>query len=527
MFFKVFFLLTFFSSAFAESQPILKNPLDIKTVTAKRLDDGKQEFKLRLEIAEGHLVYVDSLSVQSLLDNQNNGTFEVEAFPVMEFLDKFSNNQIKQGVKDKAEVVFTVPYNFDFNSKFFLNYRACTDEFCYLPKTRDFEHGIAPVATNDEFKSSILNLSVDYQNSSILIIFLFVFLAGILTSFTPCIFPMIPITLALIGQDLLTNRYVAFKKTCIYVLGIAMTYSILGLIAASTGSLFGQVLANPWALMGIGVFYFIMASSMVGLFDINFLSGLQNKVGQNKVQSAGGIFIFGAFTGLFASPCVGPVLIGILTYAAQSQNLTFSFFMLFVYALGLGQIFIAISLSGSLLQRLPRSGPWMNFAKYLLALLLIGAGLFFFIPGVKSLKNSSATSSADLHGLIEDTLSRGKPVVIDLKADWCAACIEMERVTFKDPKVIEALQDFEFLAIDVTQTDTEKSAILKKYKVLGLPTILVFDNKGTWLEQLTVTQYMGPQEMLKLLGKVKSESEKARADEDISEKLDAKEAQAN
>lgn len=484
-------------------QNILQDPIDIVNVDSKRLDSGQQEFTIRINIPADHFVYVDSISIGSKLDDKNNAQFEIEAFPIVEFLDKFSNNEIKQGLKTTAEVRFTVPYNFDFNSKFFLNYRACTDEFCYLPKTRDFDHGITPVSAKD--KNTILNFSVDFQQSSLFLIFLFVFFAGILTSFTPCIFPMIPITLALIGQDILENKFLAFKKTCIYVLGIATTYSVLGLVAASTGSLFGQFLSNPWALIGIGGFYFLMATSLLGLFEIQFLNNLQNKMNRPSMQSMGGIFVFGAFTGLFASPCVGPVLIAILTYAAQSKNLLFSFFLLFVYALGLGQIFIAMSLSGSLLNRLPKAGKWMNYVKYILALMLVAAGLFFLVPGVKTLIQSSSLESGQVQNQIDSALSQGRPVVIDLKADWCAACIEMDKITFKNPEIIEALKDFEFLAIDVTHLDSEKSAILKKYKVLGLPTILIFDSKGQWLEQHTVTQFLGPKEMLALLRKVKSE----------------------
>ncbi|MCO5114116.1 MAG: thioredoxin family protein [Bdellovibrionaceae bacterium] len=489
-------------SAYAEQPEILQNPVNVTSVSSQRLDNGQQEFRLRISVAPDHFVYADSLSIKSTLGDKINATFEVEAFPVIEFLDKFSNNEIKQGVKDSAEMTFKVPYNFDFNSTFALTYRACTSEFCYLPKTRDFEHGIEPVAN----KSSILNMSIDFHNSSLFLIFLFVFLAGVLTSFTPCIFPMIPITLALIGQDIINNRFLAFRKTCIYVLGIATTYSILGLIAASTGSLFGQLLSNPWVLIGIGIFYFVMAASLAGLFEIQFLSSLQNKMQQPSLKSVGGIYLFGAFTGLFASPCVGPVLIGILTYAAQSKNLIFAFFLLFIYALGLGQIFIAMSLSGSLINKLPKAGGWMNYVKYLLAVLLVGAGLFFMVPGVKSLWHSFTSTGGSAQAMLDEALAKGRPVVVDLKADWCAACIEMEKVTFPHPDVQTALEGFEFLAIDVTHLDTEKSAILKKYKVLGLPTILIFDSKGHWLEQLTVTQFMGPKEMLQLLGKVESES---------------------
>lgn len=506
-------LLILFSTNFSSAQenkiPILDQPLEIKTVTSTQKDNGQMQFKLRLLIPEKHFVYADSLAVESYHNNLNNGSFSLNVSPVVEFRDKFSNNELKKGLKENGEIVFTVPYNFDYESKFFLMYRACTDEFCYLPKKLSFEHGIKPVSSNTSLKLSntFSNFSINFNQSSTLLILLFVFLAGILTSFTPCIFPLLPITLALISQDIVNSRFKAFKKTVVYVLGIATTYSILGLIAASTGSFFGQFLASPLVLICIGLFYFVLASSMIGLWELNFLSNFQNRVKQNRTQTWVGVFIYGVFTGLFASPCVGPVLIGILTYAAQSKDMAFSFIMLFIYALGLGQIFIAISLSGSLLNKLPRSGSWMTGVKVALALLLVAAGLFFFIPGVQSLLAKPEAQHVQYSETLEKALQSSKPVVVDFSAKWCAACLEMDKTTFVNDKVKEALKNFEFIKVDVTENNSEKSALLKKYKVLGLPTILFFDKNGTWLEKQTVTKYVSAKEMLELLQKAQTPNE--------------------
>jgi thiol:disulfide interchange protein DsbD len=198
-------------------------------------------------------------------------------------------------------------------------------------------------------------------------------------------------------------------------------------------------------------------------------------------------------TGIFASPCVGPILIAVLTYAAQSKNMVFSFFLLFTYALGLGQIFLVLSLFSNLINKLPRSGQWMNGIKYLLAGLLILAGLFFFIPAVKSLTKTKDIAYTDQ---LNRALKSNKIVIVDFKADWCGACKELENKTFKDPQVLSFLSQNEFLAIDVTVTNEETNELLQKYKVMGLPHVMFFDKDGNLLPELTISSYISPKQML-------------------------------
>lgn len=496
MIFFIHFAITMFSSvSFSQEQlTILKKPIHIDSVSSERQESGIRNFELILEIAKDHFLYVDDLEIVSELEGLNNANFEVEASPVLEFRDKFSNNEIKKGMKDSGLISFNVPLGFNYNSKFKLSYRACTEEFCYLPKTLSFDHQQQANATGAPADGvSLMGMKLNFDSSSYFLIFFIVFLAGILTSFTPCIFPLIPITLTLIQNNISLGRFKSFQKTLIFVLGIAFTYSLLGLLAASTGTFFGQLLSNTYALIFISLIYFLMALSLLGAFEIQFFNRLQNKISNVSTKNNFGVFAFGMLTGIFASPCVGPILIAVLTYAAQSKNMTFSFFLLFTYALGLGQIFIVLSLFSNLINKLPRSGQWLNKIKYVLAFLLILAGLFFFVPAVKSLIKPIAAPYAEQ---LDAALKSKQIVIVDFKADWCGACKELELKTFKHPEVKAFLDQNVFLPFDVSTTDEATNELLQKYQVMGLPHVMFFDKKGNLLPELTISSYITAEQML-------------------------------
>ncbi len=505
------FLVTFLSVSFlhdasTQQLKVLKNPIHIDSVNSNRQENGSEVFELKLEIAKNHFLYLDELLVVSELENLNNASFEVEASPIVEFKDKFSNYELKKGLRNKGSIAFKVPFGFNFNSKFKLSYKVCTKDFCYLPKTLNFEHGqISNQKKSKPAEFSFFGLNLNFNSSSYFLIFLIVFLAGILTSFTPCIFPLVPITLALIQNNLKLGRFKSFQKTLIFVIGIATTYSLLGILAASTGTFFGQLLSNTYVLIVISLIYFLMAFSLFGFFEIQIFQNLQNRFSKISTQSNIGVFLFGIITGIFASPCVGPILIAVLTYAAQSKNMSFSFFLLFTYALGLGQIFLLLSLFSNLVNKLPRSGQWLNLVKYALGALLILAGLFFFVPAVKSILKPETTS---YQLQLEKALASKKIVIVDFKADWCGACKELEYKTFIHPEVKAFLDKNTFLPIDVTVTNDETSLLLQKYNVIGLPHVMFFDENGILLPDLTISSYINAKEMLEIINSIKSKKSK-------------------
>jgi thioredoxin:protein disulfide reductase len=209
--------------------------------------------------------------------------------------------------------------------------------------------------------------------------FLLVFLGGVLTSFTPCVYPMIPITISFIGGSAKGNPLKGFVLAVWFVLGIAIMYSSLGLLAAATGSAFGQATQTPIFAGIVAVIIGAMGLSMAGLFDIQIPSGLTSKMGGAKTGFLGPI-LMGMAMGLIAAPCVGPVLIVLLTWVAQTGSLFMGFWLLFTFAAGLGMLFLALGTFSGLLTALPGAGGWMDQVKHFFALVLFALALYFLKP---------------------------------------------------------------------------------------------------------------------------------------------------
>jgi len=357
------------------------------------------DLTIQLKLPKAYHAYEDMFRLTLLEpDGFRMSTFKIK--PVHEFYDKFTKKN-RRGIEENGVLTAHIeaPLEFKKNSTklvFELTYQACSDTFCLFPVTKKIETPItligAPItpvisapAENNLSASEVRNLlSTDYFAEMLakggFVIFVLAFFAGILTSFTPCIFPMIPITLAVLGNDSeKRSRAQNFLISCIYVLGIATTYSILGLVAASSGTLFGASLGNPYVLSLVCFVFLAMALSMYGLYDIQVPGWIRHKFGR-KIETGNlhlKTYLTGLFAGIVASPCVGPVLVTILAYVATHQNKVLGFFLLFVYALGLGLIFLVLGLSNQFLRLLPRSGAWMNGIKFVLGTLMLGAFYYY------------------------------------------------------------------------------------------------------------------------------------------------------
>jgi len=206
--------------------------------------------------------------------------------------------------------------------------------------------------------------------------FLLVFLGGVLASFTPCVYPMIPITISYIGGNSRGRPLKGFVLSLWYVLGIALVYSVLGLAAAATGGAFGQATQTPLFAAIVAAIIGAMALSMAGLFDLRLPSSLTSRVGGGRTGFLGPL-LMGAAMGLIAAPCVGPVLIVLLTWVATTGNLVLGFWLLFTFALGLGLLFLALGTFSGLLTALPGAGGWMQTVKHAFAIVLFALALWF------------------------------------------------------------------------------------------------------------------------------------------------------
>lgn len=214
--------------------------------------------------------------------------------------------------------------------------------------------------------------------------FLAVYLGGVLASFTPCVYPFIPITLAFIGGHSQGSRFRGFTLSLFYVLGIALTYTALGATAALSGRLFGQMLTSPWTYFIVANVCILMGLSMFGVFPMphcvpGFLARIQNGGNAGGVPAS---FIAGAASGLVMSPCTTPILATLLGYVAARQNIAFGMSLLFVFSLGMGTLLIIVGTFAGLLANLPRSGAWTAAINRVFGWILLGTGEYFlFLAG--------------------------------------------------------------------------------------------------------------------------------------------------
>lgn len=430
-----------------------------------------------------------------------------------------------------------------------VTYQGCADAgFCYPPETRTVP--LNAVSALPPLPSGVRGeTSADLPFSA-----LWALLIGIGIAFTPCVLPMYPLISGIVlggKQRLSTAR--ALLLAFIYVQGMALTYTALGLVVAAAGMQFQAALQHPYVLIGLSAVFVLLALSMFGAFSLQLPSSLQTRLTlmSNRQQggSLGGVFAMGAIAGLICSPCTTAPLSAILLYIAQSGNLWLGGGTLYLYALGMGLPLILVTVFGNRL--LPKSGPWMAHVKTAFGFVILALPVFlleriigdiwglrlwsmlgvaFFgwafitslglnkpwqrigqivllaaaLVSVRPLQDwvfGQAVTQSQAHlnftriSNVESlnaalANARGKPVMLDLYADWCVACKEFEKYTFSDPQVQQALQNTVLLQADVTANSAQDVALLKHLQVLGLPTILFFDEDGNEQPTLRVTGFM-------------------------------------
>lgn len=284
-----------------------------------------------------------------------------------------------------------------------LRYQACNDEQCLLPETLNVSIPIEVVGkeetvlpTNEEI---FANISYDGQQDgdskkagglagalsggNLLIAFIFVFVAGIVTSLTPCVYPLIPITVSIFGASESTGILKSFSLSLVYVFGIVLTYSVLGVVVASTDAVFGQIMANPWVIGPVCLILVALGLSMLGVYEIRLPANLQNNL--NSVGGAGfvGAFAMGTVAGIIAAPCTGPALAAVLSYIAnineddQIRKIILGLSLMSTYALGMGLLFICIGTFSGLISSLPTSGGWMYILENIFGIAIITMALYF------------------------------------------------------------------------------------------------------------------------------------------------------
>ncbi|MFH1777287.1 MAG: cytochrome c biogenesis protein CcdA [Candidatus Omnitrophota bacterium] len=221
-----------------------------------------------------------------------------------------------------------------------------------------------------------------YLNSASLLAYLVVFVAGVFTSFTPCIYPILPITVSYIGAESAGSRMRGFLLSVFYVLGTAVTYSVLGAVAALSGKLFGRGQANPITYFIVANVCILLGLSMLEVYELPLPAFLKEPGAARKMPGPLGAFFIGAASGLVLGPCTAPVLAVILTFVAAKQNVIFGISLLFTFALGLGMILLIAGTFAGFLFSLPKAGRWMVKIKKIFGFIMISTGEYFlFIAG--------------------------------------------------------------------------------------------------------------------------------------------------
>jgi thiol:disulfide interchange protein DsbD len=391
--------------------------------------------------------------------------------------------------------------------------------------------------------------------------FLFAFTTGFLTSLTPCVYPMIPITVSIFGAKTGVSRARAFLLATCYVAGIATMFGTLGTAFALLGKAFGTFLANPWVVVPLALLFAAMALSMFGAFELSLPMSLQERLNRIGGRGLGGAFLMGLVGGIIAAPCTGPPLAGILAYVATTRDGVRGFALMATYAGGIGIPFWAIA---GFSMSLPRSGRWMESVKSVLGIALLVAALYYLKNVVPSLGRLTGTKAPFVLGCVaavlvgaaigavhlsfHDRLARqarktagialvtlglfaltnvvltpavelrwlhsekealaaahdsGRPMLVDFGAHWCIPCRELEAKVFGQPEVARVMAErFTLLRVDCDREDEDPAIgeIRERYQAAGLPAVRVVAPGGGILARLDDAN-ITPQGFVKLLAK--------------------------
>jgi thiol:disulfide interchange protein DsbD len=448
-----------------------------------------------------------------------------------------------------------------------LHYQACSNKVCLPPNDAYADVSVdaiaaAPIASptpaatpsassftpltaapKDAKAAPASRLAQTFASSGLPLTLLVLFLGGLALNLTPCVFPLIPITLGFFAMQSDGRRSRRLALSSMYVLGIVVTYSILGVLAALGGKMFGAWLQLPAVLIGFALLMLVLASSMFGAFEIQPPRWIANQ-SQGRAGLAGALSM-GLVIGIVAAPCVGPVVISLITLVAQLGDPLLGGVMFAALAFGLGFPYLVM------LNALPRPGEWMVTVKKGMGLVLIAMAFYFLRPivgdtvfqygvaaslliGAAFLLVSRAKGARVMRlaigilllvsgvafaiprkqvagatwakydaGALAAARTTNKPVVIDFYADWCLPCKELDEKTFTDPRVRAELDRFVRVKADLTAAnDATTKRLTKEYAILGVPTLVFLDAHGNEIVDARLTGFEPPDAFLQRLRKV-------------------------
>ncbi|MCD6379005.1 protein-disulfide reductase DsbD [bacterium] len=416
------------------------------------------------------------------------------------------------------------------------------------------------IATQKQ-KENKESVSEMIEKRGILLSLLIIFLGGLALNLTPCIYPLIPITISFFGGQAEGKGSKALGLSLLYVLGISITYSALGVIAATTGGILGAALQNPWVIFFIALILLGLAASMFGLWEIRMPMFVMKRTGSAKKGTLGAL-LMGLTVGIVAAPCIGPFVLGLLTYVGKIGNPILGFIMFFTLAWGMGIPFIILGTVSGSISRLPRSGVWLEWVKQIFGFIIILMAFYFtrYLLGTKITYTGYALTalSASIYlgwiiktpgsekgfkiikkvvsfiwliaaiilitrpgGPIIETQEgshiqwvtyteaefdkaklSGKPIMMDFTADWCIPCHELDHKTFSNPEVMNLARDLITIKVELTNSNANSEKIKKEFNIKGVPTILFFDSKGNQISKLRISGFIKPERLIEKIKKL-------------------------
>jgi thiol:disulfide interchange protein DsbD len=388
-----------------------------------------------------------------------------------------------------------------------------------------------------------------------------IFFGGMALNLTPCVYPLIPITVSYFGGQAAKGaqgRSSIVVHGLSYLIGLAFTNSLLGVVAALTGGLMGAMLQSPVVLMMVAAVLLLFASSLFGFWELRLPSGLTRAASKSYTGYFGTLFM-GLTLGVVAAPCIGPFVLGLLTWVAGTGSPWLGFVVFFTLSLGLGLPLFCLAVFSGQIERLPQSGGWMLWVRKLMGWVLVGMAVHFLRPILPelwaTLSLAAVALAAGLHlGWIdqnqanfsafrwlkagvgvaclvlatflvtswsmrgpgidwkpysEQTLREAqnlkKPVIIDFYATWCTPCRELEDVTFHDASIVkEAESGFVMVKVNVTKAGNKlHERLLQEYSVKGVPTIVFLNASGQERRDLRLVDYIPPDQFLGRMAELK------------------------
>ncbi|MBS0014359.1 MAG: thioredoxin fold domain-containing protein [Desulfobacterales bacterium] len=456
-----------------------------------------------------------------------------------------------------------------------LVFQACSESACKAPaNARDVikvkvtestagrdsgQQRLAPAASGNTEKNpasrsatSGSGMFADIASAGLALSLLLVFAGGLGLNLTPCVYPIIPITISYFGAQSEGRTFSLFILGLVYVLGMAMTYSAIGVISAFSGAFFGALLQQPAVIATIAGIFVFLALGMFGCYDFKLPDRWVARASGARTGLFGAL-LMGLTMGVIAAPCIGPLVLGLMAYVATVGDPFYGFLLFFFLSLGLGFPYLFLAVFAGKIRQLPRSGVWMEGIRRIFGLILLAMAVYFAAPllpplirayalpvfGImacgyllffdragnsavvfRRLKTGLAVVVLGfcLLGLIppesaknqwpaftepvfREALANKEKVIMVFHADWCLPCREMDKQTFSDPRVQEAMDEFRVFEIDLTRAENRQALqTSRNFNVQGVPTVLIIDDTGQEADR--ITGFVDSDEMIQRLSRI-------------------------